>query len=656
MKTIFSNRKLQVLWGIIMIVAMLSCNLSGTGVTKPGTTPVGKDSPSGQVSGNPSSGGQGGDNKLEMRPTEVPPTSSIQEWKPQLSPVVTKTLTAGQAQKVEVGGNMTLNFAAGTFTETPPDLVVSKINGDTPMLLPGDELLQAYDVALGDLHSLAEPLEVTMSYDPSRLKADLPAEAQIGAALRDGASGRWMVLSSTIDETAHTLSFQTDHLSVLALYLHTKNDSSCQTPHFMITFNLANVEAEAGNMKYTSTLNACQSPSKSLFIMAVADTLETAYQGYTAANIPFPEGRMPVIVAHYNENIFWGAESQYDTLTGELVINTDTWAYPDLMRQDCAHELFHIWQYKHLNSTSYLGNQWWMDATADYAADKVAYASLGAGRTNAMGKDIRVNYLEGGLTTTADFHAYSTAHFVDYLIAQSGAYPTLRDLWDATTKTSSVITDLQASLNEKLASKFADVYKDFANYMLFDSTSPLPITGPFWSSRAVNDYMWYKVGAGDVSSVATAAAYGSTLWGLQADSKTFMSIHWTNSNEGAVYVFFNENGDQRDGNRPAYQLNPTRTATFPMTPDTVVYILMVDPSSSGMEFDLTIGSTDVEMYTVGIKYDQADAKCAENSAWGTPQFFMDIKKDKVAIHYDSKTDDYYWSPGAEHTIDRKSVV
>jgi len=56
------------------------------------------------------------------------------------------------------------------------------------------------------------------------------------------------------------------------------------------------------------------------------------------------------------------------------------------------------------------------------------------------------------------------------------------------------------------------------------------------------------------------------------------------------------------------------------------------------------------VYTVGLNYDSADGECAENSAWGTPHFFMEMKNEKVFIHYDSKTDDYYWSPGAEHTI------
>ena len=332
------------------------------------------------------------------------------------------------------------------------------------------------------------------------------------------------------------------------------------------------------------------------------------------------------------------------------MINTDTWAYPDLLRQDCAHELFHIWQYKHLNSSSYLGNQWWMDATADYAADKVAYASLGAGRTNAMGKDIRVNYLEGGLTSTADFHAYSTAHFVDYLIAQSGAFPSLRDLWDATTKTSSAITDLKASLNEKLGSKFADVYKDFANYMLFDKASPLPVKGNIWESSAVNDTMVYQNGDGEKTFPASANAYASTLWGLRVDNRKFMSITWTNPNEGSVYVFFDNYGDQRTGNRVNYQLNATKTAIFPMEPEATAYILVVNPSASALQFDLTIAASELEVYTVGIHFDQADAKCAENSAWGTPQLFMDLKNEHVYIHYDSKTDDYYWTPNAEHTI------
>jgi hypothetical protein len=648
MKPLPNNRIIQAILGTVLILAILGCNLSKAGTP---TSATGKPvSPPVQGSGDQSGGETNNDGKLEMRPTAAPSTPSQPAWKPQLSPVVTKTLAAGQAQSVEAGGNMRLNFPAGAFTETPPELVVSSVSGNVPMPLPGDEVLLAYDVALGDLHSLAEPLEVSMTYDPARLKPGLPAEAQIGAALLDGASGRWMALSTTVDESAHTVNFQTDHLSLVAIYLHTQNDSICRTVNFNVAYNKANIQAAAGNMTYTSTLNACQTSGHPNFINAVADALETAYQGYTAANLPFPESRIKVNVANISDSILWGSESQYDTLTGELVINTDTWGYPNELRQDCAHELFHYWQYKHINSSSYLGNQWWMDATADYAADKVAYASLGAGRTNSMGKDIRASYLEGSLTSNKDFHAYSSAHFVDYLIAQSAAYPTLRDLWDASTTTSSAISDLKSSLSTRLASKFEDVYKDFANYMLFDQSSPLPIKGPLWSSSAVNDGMLYEDGAGPKNSAASVLSYASVVWGLRVQSRKFMSITWTNPNEGAVYVFFDNDGDQRGGTRLGYYLYATKTAIFPMEPETTAYILMVNPSASWLEFDLTISASEVEVYTVGINYDSADGKCAENSAWGTPHFFMEMKKEKVFIHYDSATDDYYWAPGAEHTI------
>ena len=662
MKPISSNRKFQVWWGIFMIVAMLGCNLSSAGTPKPNAAPGGKDAPVEQASGNQPAGGTGNDNKLEMRPTDAPAAPSAPAWQPQLSaPVLTKPLTAGQAQTVDVEGKMTLNFPAGAFTETPPQLVVSPVTGDIPVPLPGDVALQAYEVSLGDLHNLAEPLQVSMRYDPAKLKPDIPADAQLGAALWDKASGKWFGLSTTIDETAHTVNFETDHLSLLAVYLETELNDYCKTTHFYIAYDKANIATGAGAMNYTSKGTTCSTLSggKSTppdFVAAVADNMEAAYQGYNASNISIapPQGGSIVVLAAYIQgNLLWGSESQYDTPTGRLIISTDSWPNANELRQDCAHELFHLWQYKHTGLGQYIRNEAWMDATADYAADKVAYTGTSFGPTNSMGKDIRGKFLEGSLTSTTDFHAYSSAHFVDFLVNQSGYFPTLLDLWNAsmTSILSSPLENLKTWLKTNMNTDFADTYTDFANYMLFDPASKLPIKSPVWDSNAKNDSMNYAENMGEVPATAEVARYASILWGLRVDKARFMSITWTNPNDGQVRVSIDENGDERGGSRAMYHLYGHEPSMFLMRPETTVYILMVNPTPDSLEFDLKINGSQAEAYSVGIEYDKTDATCRENAAWGTPTSVMEVAKDnKVTIHYDSSTDDYYWSEHAEHTM------
>ncbi len=664
MKSILSKRKFQMAWGIFMIVAMLSCNLSGVGAPKPGknskinSTNTG---PSGNASANPSGAGQTDDGKLEMRPADAPAAPSTPAWQPQLgTAVLTKPLTAGQAQTVDVEGKLTLNFPAGAFTETPPDLVVSPVSGEIPVPLKGDEALQAYDVSLGDLHSLAEPLQVSMSYDPARLKAGLPADAQLGAALWDKASGQWFGLSSSIDESAHTVNFETDHLSILVIYLNTWVNDYCRTAHFNVLYDRDNIDTGSGAMTYASTGQPCRESSNKkplpAFVAAVTDYLEAAYQGYNAENytIEPPQGGSIVAYAVFlGDKSLFSTTSQYDTLTGSLVLTTNSWPKPAELRQDCAHELFHLWQYKHTGLGQFGLNMAWMDATADYAADKVAYASSSYGPTNSMGLNIRANFLEGSLTSNADYHGYSSAHFVDFLVNQSGYFPTLADLWKASMSSalSSPMENLKTWLKDTMNTEFADLYKDFANYMLFTDSSKLPIKSPVWSSAASNDGMIYDQ-TGNVDAAATAKPYASVMYGLKVRESKFMSVTWTNPNDGHVYVFFDEDGDQRSGNRAGYFLYANKTASFPMTDQTTVFIFMVNPTSGGLDFNLTIGAAEADVYSVSIAYDKTDATCVENSAWGTPTSTLEIKDDnsKVTIHYDSATDDYYWAEGAEHTM------
>jgi hypothetical protein len=242
---------------------------------------------------------------------------------------------------------------------------------------------------------------------------------------------------------------------------------------------------------------------------------------------------------------------------------------------------------------------------------------------------------------------------VDYLVNQSGYFPTLADLWKASMSSalSSPMENLKTWLKDTMNTEFADLYKDFANYMLFTDSSKLPIKSPVWGSAASNDGMIYDQ-TGNVDAVATAKPYASVMYGLKVRESKFMSVTWTNPNDGHVYVFFDEDGDQRSGNRAGYFLYANKTASFPMTDQTTVFILMVNPTSGGLDFNLTIGAAEADVYSVSIAYDKTDATCVENSAWGTPNSTLEIKNDnsKATIHYNSATDDYYWQEGAEHTI------
>lgn len=654
MELLHSNRKLKILCVLCIIMLLTGCKLLDSIRYKVGSVFGGEEQneevaqqevPAEPLADFPI------DDILEVKPPEASTASGQPAWTPQLSdPILTKTLSPEMPEMIEVDASNRLFFPPGAFSAPPPELAVSYVTDESiPFPMPGYEILGAIDVSMGDMHQLVEPLQVTMAYDPAKLNPDLPAAAQLGAVLFDAYTGKWIVIPSKIDEESHVVNFMTDHLSVLALYLHTDQTNYCETSHFIISYNRDSINQAAGLMTYTPILNLCE--NSPIFINAVADSLELAHQGYVSAGFELPDTRIPVNVADLSQfPDIMGPSSQFDTLTGELIIDTLTWGYPDDLHQDCAHELFHYWQYNNLGIYKYLANQWWMDATADYAADQVAYGSSNIGSTNSMGEDIKGNYLEQSLNSENKSHAYATSHFVEYLMTQSGGYATFMDLWLATTKTNSSIDDLNTSIKENLYSTFDAVYRDFANYMLFDDNSMLPIDEPVWTSSAVNDKLIYKAEMGEKNASASVEPYASILWGIRIETDHFMTIKWTDVNPGAIYIFYDNNADSRMGIRFWKQLYPQKQSIFPMDTETTAYILMINPTNTPLSFDITFGMSPVDVYALDVNFNDSGSECAQKASWGTPRAYLDVTSGGVTIHYDSKADDYYWYDEAEHTI------
>ncbi len=587
------------------------------------------------------------DDTLQMDPIEELVINMQDLWQPETEPVFSKAVTADSTQIFEIDPFATIMIPPSDLTNDPLQLEINKVINKIPTPMDGMEFLSAYEVNLEDIHQFQYPIMFSLKYDPSVLNPDLPVASQIGVALYDETVGSWTTLPSEINELNNVIFSSSDHLSVIALYLHTQNDDVCETQHFDIAYNRSNIQAATGNMSYTTTSDQCK--NHPLFIQAVADYLETAYAGYFSAGFELPSVKIAVNAADLSGSYLFGEESQYDTLTGALVINTLSWGDPDDLRQDCAHELFHYWQQSSIGTYRYLSNPWWMDATADYAADQVAYSTSALGPTNAMGQNIKADYLNDSFTSLTNMHAYSTSHFVDYLMNNSGGYTTFHDLWVASVTSSSSIDDLKSSFTTSLYSSFPEVYRDFASYLLFDANSALPLGDTVWNTAAIKDKIVYSIGDGENNAVAYVKPYASIVYGLRVDDTQFMYLEWTNTNEGEVYVFFDDFGDERTGQRFWKELYSAKRALFAMDPEDTVFIMMINPSSNNLEFDLTYGHSEVEMYTVGFQFEGSET-CVEDSAWGSPQMFMELAGGQATLHYDSTTDDYYWHEGAEHTI------
>jgi hypothetical protein len=136
------------------------------------------------------------------------------------------------------------------------------------------------------------------------------------------------------------------------------------------------------------------------------DCLEKEYAVYSQAGYTFPESPIPVHVAAYTT-------PDMQTITGRIRLPYDLANIND-MRHTTAHELFHIIQLQTLSTVVYSTLQWWLDATADYAADAIAWEFIKG--TGLMGQDIKADWLEHDIYTTADAHAYALSLFIKYLV------------------------------------------------------------------------------------------------------------------------------------------------------------------------------------------------------------------------------------------------
>ncbi|MFH0778020.1 MAG: PKD domain-containing protein, partial [Candidatus Eisenbacteria bacterium] len=221
-------------------------------------------------------------------------------------------------------------------------------------------------------------------------------------------------------------------------------------------------------------------------------------------------------------------ESQYDWLTGTIYLAHD-YESEDQLKHECAHELFHAVQNDYMMTPRMGSRRWWMDATADYAAEKIAWG----GRIHTMGKGIDFKYIEAALTYAgasgpidwAD-HEYQTAHLIDYLVRRGVNF---KEMFDAVMAQSQDPADVIPIINKCVqtatGSTLFDLYREFIRSLLFDPSFLIPEPDPV--THKPKDL--YERGASTKSTMGKADTslpvwkaemepdFGAKLWGIKAE-------------------------------------------------------------------------------------------------------------------------------------------
>ncbi len=470
------------------------------------------------------------------KPEETPPHSSPAAGSTiGKTPLVTRTVRPSSAdQVVSVPGKVSVTIPGG-FLSAPETVTISSVTaGSIPSEKTGDfGSLAVCDVAIGGMKQLPKPIEITVTYDPARLRKEYAPADQIMAARWDEEELRWKYLPVRVDERTNTAVITTDHLCVFnvlllltitlgtadlahSVYEHATFDVF-HTPNFGIVFEKAAIENDntlhdaawkrAGGganpkMRYLETrggeMKSGYRSGVPLFVQDVAGYLEDALEIFRdKRKFPFSYGRNLIVPLSFlpvkiNSYLITSksAKGCFESLYDRIHVNTQYTGNVRSLKAVTAHELFHSIQhfsYNYLKMTQFADYLWWLEACAEYASCRVAwnFDAMGSKGDGANAPFLNPKLLEGPLSATGqidpsfDEIEYDKSYFVDYLIRKGIDF---RDMHLFVAEYGGRGNPILSPLESFLLSagkSLPELYADFAAHFLLSAESPLGGSEPF---------------------------------------------------------------------------------------------------------------------------------------------------------------------------------
>lgn len=492
------------------------------------------------------------------------------------------------AQGVAVG------IPAGTLTSAAK-LSITKLGNPPPPNFKGLESGGAYEIQLGDLHQFDAELTLGMAYDPAKLRTDIPIERVISAAYWDPTRKVWMDIPVQLDLMKHEVVIKTHHLSVFSWFMKKVGYDVFFKNNFYVTYNKAEVTDPNFLMYYHNPDSSNYADlSVPRYVQDVTGFLIDAWKVYVD-DLGFKPPSAPV-------DVYVGTDlsSFSEKFTGIVLISLLP-KTPEMLKLTTAHELFHRVQNSYYND---LGGMalltWWLEATADYAGDYVAWKGL-----NLMGGEggIKRNYLDVPLTDSSDTHneGYATAYFVKFLV-DGGA--NFKAMWEAAAAGNALT--LLSGLDTYLQSvhgAFAGLptqYRNFARFFLFDTKSPMPPVADSLYTEVASVRTSMSGNPEQTATLNVPAGYTTRMWGLWFDSSLFQGAKtkrlYTVSLSGAVPAgvlldVFLLKGDKRlaGGATPVGTISgKTLSTSVEVLQGDAVYVLAINSGSGAQTLNLRI--------------------------------------------------------------------
>ncbi|OGX14719.1 MAG: hypothetical protein A2351_02280 [Omnitrophica bacterium RIFOXYB12_FULL_50_7] len=557
-------------------------------------------------------------------------------------------LPSDKEQTVSWKDQVKVTIPAG-LVDSKQTLTIAHTPTLPPPTIPGLIAMGGFDISLGDVHEFKKDLTIEIAYDPTNIHSDLPLETALIAMTFNPTLKRWIMERSEVDRLRKVVILRTNHLSANRIYQLENGYFVNDTEHFRV-YCIPNYEGKITKPPETQNrrgeMRTFQARTVAVGQTKLAEdlgtSLEHAWDGYTGDSYKFkmPSGWK----VDYGRIRVWQDPSLKHAwadvkFSGNMYVPTD-WTdvqYKDgteQMRHETAHELFHLVQNQYFNWASMALRRWFMEATADYAADVIAWGGAG---TMPL---VPANYFSKSINTVDEKHEYKTSRFVEYLSRPAGSF---KAMWDAVAKGDG---DVVESLNAYLLQRNTDLDKEFRGfvaYVLFDSKGPLSPT--YIDERDLEGALPEVKGTlsnGLLKSPAIAKAdileadktelsfkfsmlawYQASVWGIriktQAGRQRKLKLERTDREDYVpaeretldVYILKNDV-------RPSGGVKPEGTLTKssptltlrPLDNDDVVYIVNIHPSniSRGYVVPVKISDAVEESAWVGVWTGKFDSK------------------------------------------------
>ncbi len=548
------------------------------------------------------------------------------------SPAAGTVVQPSSAPQTFTSGDVSVTIPGGLLT-APKSLSMTKLASAPAAPFTPLALGAAYNVALGDLHALAQPLVVKMHYDASAVRSDLTPERALSAAYYDEKQGVWIEVPCTIDKATQQIVVGTNHLTIWGWFMKKVGYGILQDDTFVMAWDDAEINDPATGPSYTPVDRSNhKDPKIPDYVEDAFAYLGTAYQRYKAAGFSQPWTPINVYVGG-------GDPSQRGKFFGHgLSINLNQMDQPQL-KMETAHECFHSFEGAYLTAVGMGTGElpvvgwappilswsvWYIESAAEYAAEHVAWE----GTLHKMGSKLRKDFLSYPLYDVSETHhdyGYATAHFLKYLTDNGAVFRPMSVYLFGYDWTN--LNDYYYPMSEYLQGKLGvgnglpRQYQAFARYFVFDANSPMPAIADTLHSEVAAYKSTLAGTSGDNATFDLPAGYTAKLWGIHFSDSLFSTTEpkrkYTVSVSGAlpakvvadVYVL---KGDRRmaGGTSPAGTLTQT-TASVPVEVEKgdAVYVLAVSTDSTAAgKVKVSIAGPAPSAYMVHASYDDRQCK------------------------------------------------